>query len=127
MSYGKKAQNISGAEGAKVLPDAPVFQINQGEYQKRITGALRLAFVNDRFPVKKIAELADANEATAKNWWEGKSTPLGLNLLRLMATVPELHAEVRRLMAMGSDLDPMFEREMSKLVATFQRIQRGRP
>lgn len=130
MSYGKRSQNFYGGRGSKVLTAvavaAPVFQINQGQYQGVVKGALRLAFVNEKYPVKKIAQIADTSEATAKNWWEGRSTPIGLHLLRLIATVPELQSEVRRLTAMESALDPSFERELHGLFDTFQKIRKGK-
>ena len=91
---------------------ALAFKINHGEYTKRITGAIRLAFVNERAPVKRIADAADCSLATAKNWWEQRCAPEGLHLMRLGAAVPEVGAEVRCVMGMEMELDPELQRDI---------------
>jgi hypothetical protein len=102
---------------------ALAFQITQAEYTKRATGALRLAFINERMPVKKLAEVAQSSIATAKNWWEQRNPPEGLYQLRLLAAVPEYAAEVRRLTNMQANMDPEFERDLQRLVTQYQRMK----
>lgn len=101
----------------------PIFQINQGQFTERVKTALVLHFSRERNAHKRLAERADVNLGTAKNWLEGRSVPQGLHLLRLMATVPELGAEMRRLTGMMSDMDPEFERELHRMFDTYQRIR----
>lgn len=103
------------------LAALPIFEINQGQYTERVRGALQMAFARFGHPVKQLARCADVNITTAKNWWEGKSTPQGLHLLRLFATVPELQAEVRRLTGMMADGDPEFDRALNDLLALHLR------
>ncbi|HYF35720.1 MAG TPA: hypothetical protein VD994_10550 [Prosthecobacter sp.] len=102
---------------------ALAFSITQAEYTKRTTGALRLAFINERMPVKRLAEVAQSSIATAKNWWEQRNPPEGLYQLRLLAAVPEYAAEVRRLTNMQANLDPEFERDLSRLFTQWQRVR----
>lgn len=102
---------------------ALAFAIGQHEYTQLIGNALRKAFSHERHAIKRIAEIANSNERTAKNWWEYKATPGGLHLSRLVAGVPELQAEWRRLCAMESDLDPEFERELQGFIRSYHRIR----
>lgn len=102
------------------MSSALAFQITQAEYTARMTGALRLAFVNERMPVKKLADVAQSSIATAKNWWEQRNPPEGLYHLRLLAAVPEYQAEVRRLTNMQANMDPKFERDLVTLFRTWQ-------
>lgn len=101
---------------------ALAFKITHGEYTKRITGQLRVAFANDRYPVKKIADVAECSVATAKNWWEQRCAPEGLHLARLVAVVPEVGGEYRRITNMETDLDPELERDVLQLQLTASRI-----
>jgi hypothetical protein len=114
-TYGAGAHKMSAAIAL------PIFQINQGQFTERVRTALVLHFSRERNAHKRLAERADVNVGTAKNWLEGRSVPQGLHLLRLMATVPELQAEVRRLCAMEADCDPELEREIHDLFRVWQR------
>ncbi len=105
------------------MSTALAFQISHQEYTQRLTGALRLAYVNERMPVKKIADTAGSSLATAKNWWEQRNPPEGLYLARLVNAVPELQAEYRRITAMETNNDPQLARAISELVQTWQRTK----
>ncbi len=94
----------------------PIFEINQGQYTERVRDALGTAFGRFRNPDKQLARAADCNVHTAKNWLAGKSSPQGLHLLRLLAAVLELQAEVRRLTGMIADGDPDVQRVINDLV-----------
>ena len=131
FSHGKFEQKYRGVSGSTVLRGgrmnaALAFQLNHGEYTKRITGQLRVAFANDRYPVKRIADVADCSVATAKNWWEQRCAPEGLHLARLVAVVPEVAGEYRRITAMERDIDPELQRDMTQLLQTASRILAGR-
>ena len=131
FSQGKFGQKYRGTSRSTVKRDsrmnaALAFQINHGEYTKRITGAIRLAFVNDRAPVKKIADAADCSVATARNWWEQRCAPEGLHLMRLEVMVPEVAAEARRIRGMESTMDPELERDLMQLYQTAARIKASR-
>lgn len=105
---------------------ARILEIGQGELTQTIAGALKRSFGQERAGVKRLAIIANTNTRTAENWLRGNNTPDALHLLRLIAQVPELQAEVRRLAGMESDLDPELERELSAVVTRFQRMSARR-
>jgi hypothetical protein len=99
----------------------PIDTLGQNELDKAHGEILRTAFGAASAPIARIAEIANVNERTAKNWYEGKCSPGLLSALRLMAHVPEYQGEMRRLAAMESDIDPNFERAMSEAITLFQQ------
>jgi len=101
---------------------APVLAMDQGEFTETVSDALKRHFGDDRAAVKKLAAAANTNARTAENWLRGNNTPDALHFLRLMATIPALQAEVRRLAGMESDIDPEFARDLAAAFATFQRL-----
>lgn len=105
---------------------ALALSIGQYEFTDRICDALRQHVEGNASGVKSLARAANANVRTVENWLAKRSTPDGLHLVRLMATIPEVQAEVRRLAAMEADLDPNFERDMDALVRTYWRIKERR-
>lgn len=107
------------------MPSASVLKLGQNELAQAVGRALRSAFGSESAPIKRIANAANSNERAAKNWYEGRNCPDALYLLRLIATVPELQAEVRRLTGMVGDLDPEFERDFLRLMSTYQRKRDG--
>lgn len=110
---------------AGVGVNAPILTMDQFDYQRTVSGTLKSAFGRERHGAKKLAGAAGTNVSTAKNWLDEKSTPQGLHLLRLIATVPEMASEVRRLTAM-TDADPEFARDFMRAMQTFQRAQEVR-
>lgn len=103
---------------------APALTIDRFEYTETMSSAIKRA--TDRIGLKGVARAASCNMRSVENWCQGVHTPNGLQLLRLMATVPEVQAEVRRLAAMEADLDPTFERDMDALMRTYWRIKERR-
>ena len=99
---------------------APVFDLDQFQYQSFVTTWLRREVANDRSPVKSAAQVAGAGLGTAKNWLNGTATPNGLHLARLRASYPRFDAELRRLEGMERDLDPMFQRALNEFI---QRVK----
>lgn len=105
--------------------NAPILTMDQFDYQRTVSGALKSAFGQERHGAKKLAGAAGTNVSTAKNWLDERSTPQGLHLLRLMATVPEMASAIRHLTAM-TDTDPEFARDFMRAMQTFQRVQEMR-
>jgi len=101
---------------------APVLDMRRAEFTEIVCGALEAAVANTRNPAKSLARIANTNVRTAENWLSRKCTPRGLTLLQLIAKVPELQAEVRRLTAMEADLDPMLEQQLSHTFRLFQQM-----
>lgn len=67
------------------MNSAPVMKMGQQDMESELHGALVRAFSRHRNPVKQIADVANSNIRTARNWWEKKCAPGSLHLLRLMA------------------------------------------
>lgn len=102
---------------------APILTMDQFDYQRTVSGVLKGAFGQERHGAKKLAEAAGTNVSTAKNWLDEKSTPQGLHLLRLIATVPELQSEVLRLAAIETAMPAEFEKAVLGLVHSYRRIK----
>jgi hypothetical protein len=124
MSREKGGRNFRSGSDQQMT--ALALEIGQGEYTTIVRDSLRRAFGAERHAVKRLASVANSNERTAKNWLDGRATPGGLHLLRLMATVPGFQAEIRRLTGMAADCDPEIEREISDLFRVWQRRQMER-
>lgn len=122
MSADRTTRTVGGGQSVNAL----ALRIDQFDFTDRICGAIREAASRSPSGVKLIARAANANTRTVENWLAKRSTPDGLHLVRLMATVPEVQAEVRRLAAMESDLDPSFERDLNALITAYQRIRTER-
>lgn len=80
---------------------------------------LQRAFSGRASPIKELAAAANINVRTAENLMAGRSAPSALVMLKLIASVPEFAAEVRRLTGMHNDIDPEFERDFQKLMQTY--------
>lgn len=115
----------------KVLRDfrmtyhAPVMALSQNDLASTIGETLRRVFGTERHASKKLAQITGASNRSAENWIAGENAPDAFHLLRLMATVPELASEIRRLTAM-TDADPEFARDFMRAMQTFQRVQEMR-
>lgn len=95
--------------------------MGQDDLTLAFSNSLREAFGETNAAVKRIAAVANCNERAARNWLEGRNPPTLLYAMRLMAHVPQLQGEMRRLAAMESSLDPNFERAMSQAIQLFQQ------
>ncbi len=112
-----------GADRAENFPTAaPIDSMRNNQLTLIWSQELQREFGDEKNAVKKIARLVDVNTRTAKNWLYGVNTPDLLNALKLMAHVPALAAETRRLIGMHADLDPEFQREFINLQAIWSRM-----
>lgn len=132
MSFALKREDVAPAATASFAPNrgespapgaAPILTMGQHELTETLTGALRSAFEGQNASVKQAARAANANVETAKSWWNARSCPDALHLLRMMATIPAVRAEVRRLVGMHNDLDPEFERDMLAMMGRFAQLR----
>jgi hypothetical protein len=104
---------------------APVMALSQNDLASTIGETLRRVFGTERHASKRLAQITGASNRSAENWIAGENAPDAFHLLRLMATVPELASEIRRLTAM-TDTDPEFARDFARAMRTFQRVQEMR-
>jgi len=121
-SFAEASADASGGRSAAAADEAPIDDIGTNEFTEICGDALWQAFGRLSAPVKRIAQVANVNERTAKNWYEKKCAPGPIHTLRLMAHVPEFQGEMRRLAGMERDLDPDFARTMSEMVRLAQRM-----
>lgn len=105
---------------------APILTMDTGDTTEAIVAAIRRAYDGNDSPVKRIARLANSNTRSAENWWRGKNLPDVVHFLRLAAQIPELKAEVRRLIGMESDINPEFDAALANLVGLAARMKAGR-
>lgn len=108
--------------GARNLEMSVAAALSTERVTSVIAEALKRTFGNSKASAKLVAKAANSNAKTAANWLAGNNAPGAVHLLRLMATVPELQAEVRRLTGMEANIDPEFERDLHALFRTYQRI-----
>ncbi len=104
---------------------APIDEIGTNDFTEICGDALYTAFGRFSAPIKRIAQVANVNERTAKNWWEKKCAPGPIHTLRLMAHVPEFQGRMRELTAMEADLDPELERSLMETIRLMQMRGRG--
>jgi hypothetical protein len=105
--------------------EAPILTMDTGDTTEALLGAIRDHFDGSHSPVKRLARIANCNTRSAENWWHGKNLPDVVHFLRLMAQIPELAAEVRRLTGLREDADPEFEQALHKAMAIFMRRRGG--
>lgn len=108
----------------KISP--PIAKMGTAETTAAICRAIREHFDGQRDAPKRLARIANSNTRAARNWLEGVNAPDALYLLRLMAEIPELQAEVRRLTGMQSDLNPQFDQAMQHTMQLFIRMRQER-
>lgn len=106
---------------------APIFDLDQHEYQSFVTTWLRKEVANDRSPVKALAEAAGSSVAAAKHWHGGDATPQGIYMSRLRARFPRFDAEMRRLEGMQSEMSPEFGRALNEMLMHYIRSDAGGP
>ena len=123
MSHSNDGQNFCPGKG-QLNAAAPVLSLDQGDYRKLICSALRRAFGTERHGISRLAEAANTNIDTAKNWMAGRCTPGGLHLLKLIASEPVFQGEIRRITGMRDDLDPELDRDISALVQRYMERRR---
>lgn len=110
------ARNGSDQSGEnESAKSAQILFMDSYRLTERVKDTLNQAVAHRRQPDNYIAECAGANPTSAKNWRQGRCVPNALQFLRLAATIPEVRALVRELLAMESDLDPMLEQKIGEL------------
>jgi len=104
---------------------APIRDMDGSQFQMVVTSIIRQVFGAERHGAKRLSSAAGVTVETAKNWLreEQPTTPQGLHLLRLMATVPELQAEMLRLAAIETSMPAEFERAFVAALHSYRRIK----
>jgi hypothetical protein len=102
---------------------APVLTMDTNDTTTVVVRAIRDHFDGKKDAAKLLARKANSNVRAARNWLDGANLPDVVHFLRLMAQVPELAAEVRRLTGLKSDLDPEFDAAIHATMQAYSRIK----
>jgi hypothetical protein len=89
---------------------------------EKVKVALQAWGRNKPAPIKQIQHIADVDAKTASAWFHGKQPPRADHLFTLALHVPELKAEIARLLELEQDAAESFQREA---IALLQRYARG--
>ncbi len=100
-----------------------IFEISAREGAELCSLVVRNHYANHASPIKQFARDQDINEHTARNIYEGRNAPSFHTLLKMVATIPELASEVRRLTGLLEDLDPEFDRALSRVMQEFDKMK----
>ena len=119
MSAGPKDRTIRGTGAHNDVSAALAYLDDYQSVVMAQAAALRRAFAGRASAVKELARAANINERTAENLLSAKGAPSFQVALKLMASVPEYAAEVRRLTRQHDDMDPEFERDLIKLMQSY--------
>lgn len=107
--------DCAGLAQVIAFPKAPIHDMDSFRLTERVSDALNEHVAYKRNPDSIIAEAADANLSSAKNWRQKRCVPNALQFLRLAAQIPEVRALVRELLAMDEDLNSEVEQRISEL------------
>lgn len=113
-----RPRKLSGDKG-RTIGDKPMIAalaLDTNDVTQLVSNTLRLRFGDSKSAVKLIARVANSNERAAENWLNGRCAPTVAHFIRLAAQVPELKAEVRRLLELEADLDPEAQELMARVV-----------
>jgi hypothetical protein len=72
-------------------------------------------------PIERVRQIAGVDRSTAEAWWHGRNPPLAHHLFTLAQHIPELKAEVRRLLGLEQDHAESFQREAMALLQRYAR------
>jgi len=91
MSFPKKGRNFR-TESGKTFPKSSdkISNLNDDEFTVAISQALHKAYGGKLSSAKAVMKHTGASERTVKNWFQGKNSPNGENLVRLMRHSDEI-------------------------------------
>jgi hypothetical protein len=76
-----------------------------------------------RHNLKLVAQAGDVGPDTAKNWIEGRNAPALGTAINLARQIPELRAELIRLMSPDAEYEAEFMQDFIRLADTYARIK----
>lgn len=123
VPYLEKGQDLVSA--VATADRAPIQDMDNSQFQGVVTSIIRRVFGAERHAAKRLSEAAGVTVETAKNWLKADvpTTPQGLHLMRLMATVPELQAEMLRLAAIQTTMPAEFEQAFLAAARVYRRVK----
>jgi transcriptional regulator with XRE-family HTH domain len=115
-----KGMDMSSASVVRKLPSTHE-RITKAQAAERVAFALQ-AWGKDRAsPIKSLQRLTGVSRKAAEAWWHGRNPPQSDHLFTLARKIPELKAEVRRLLELDQDSAESFQREAIALLQRWAR------
>jgi hypothetical protein len=116
-----KRNEMSSVSNRINLPSSTVPSITDDDLAERVSFALQAWGKRNPAPIKQIEYIADVDQKTASAWWHGKNPPRPGHLFTLALKIPELKAEIARLLRLEQDHDQSFQREAIALLQRYAR------
>jgi hypothetical protein len=115
-----KGMDMNSSSVVRKLPSTSE-GISKAYTAERVAFALQAWGKNRASPIKSLQRLTGVSRKAAEAWWHGKYPPQSDNLLTLARKIPELKAEVRRLLELEQDHAENFQREAIALLQRYAR------
>jgi hypothetical protein len=96
-------------------------RITAADTAERVKFALQQWGREKSAPIVRVQQIAGVDRKTAASWYHGKSPPRAEHLFNLARHIPELKAEVRRLLGLEQDHHESFQREAIALLQRYAR------
>jgi hypothetical protein len=115
-----KGMDMNSSSVVRKLPSTSE-GISKAYTAERVAFALQ-AWGRDRAsPIKVLQRITGVSRKAAEAWWHGKNPPQSDHLFTLARNIPELKAEVRRLLELEQDHAESFQREAIALLQRYAR------
>jgi hypothetical protein len=118
---GAGSEEMSSVSNRINLPSHSVPSITDDELAERVKFALQAWGKSKPAPIKQIEHIADVDQKTASAWFNGKNPPRPGHLFTLALKIPELKAEIARLLRLEQDQAESFQREAIALLQRWAR------
>lgn len=111
---------MSSASTRSFIPSTNV-PIKVRNTAERVQFALQAWGRGKPAPIKQIQHIAEVDQKTASAWFHGKQPPRADHLFTLALHIPELKAEIARLLRLEQDHSEAFQREAIALLQRYAR------
>lgn len=115
-----KGMDMNSSSVVRKLPSTPD-EITKEYTAERVSFALQAWGRERASPIKCLQRLTGVSRKAAEAWWHGRYPPQSDNLLTLARKIPELKAEVRRLLELEQDHAESFQREAIALLQRYAK------
>jgi hypothetical protein len=119
VSIRPKEVAVSFPSTGRITPEQD--RITKPHATSAIARALQAWGMDKSAPIARVGHIAGVDRKTAAAWYYGKASPQSEHLLTLARKIPELKAEVRRLLGLEQDHAESFQREAIALLQRYAR------
>ncbi len=110
----REGMEMNTSAAGRKDPEHP--QVTKRSALRLVSQALQSSLAEASAPIKRIARIAEVDRKTAAAWFYGHSAPSLHHRLNLMAEIPELAGEVRRVTQMERELHDDLQRDIAALI-----------